>query len=204
MIWYFSTLWNVPHKRLVTICHGSKLLWHYWLCSCGPKRRTTCPCRSHLPLLIALGDIQSKRQQRKIPKHKTQWGVATGSLFGTPTSLCVGQLGFSLTKEQPTSNAKASCYSCQLGPAPLPSLLWELPLGPGAVVTRAEHLLLRCPVDSAVPPHGGCCREGWFSVFLRKYSFWLEVSHVLHVCSTCLPFADRLPDSSIIHICIYK
>lgn len=50
----------------------------------------TCPHRSLSLLLTASGDIQSHRQQRKIPKLKTQWSIAIGYLSGKPTSLCVG------------------------------------------------------------------------------------------------------------------
>lgn len=77
-----------------------------------PKDENDLPTEKSVTTATVLGDIKSNRQQRKIPKHETQWSVAIGFLSGKPTSLCVGQLCFGLTREQPTSNAKASRYPC--------------------------------------------------------------------------------------------
>lgn len=150
----------------------------------------TCLCRGLSLPLAASKNRKANEQQTNKKTPKLFFPLCGAALYLPPESASLW------TQKQITASASVSAR------VP-PFLLVGDAFGPW------------CCCDELTPvsqtPRGLCRPSPWWllwgecvPVFLRKYSFWLEVSHVLCVCSTCLPFADRLPDSSIIHIQINK
>lgn len=150
--------------------------------------KMTCLCRGLSPPLTASKNIKANKQQTKKPQTSLPfvWDNSISASWEPFTLNTKANHCFCLSFR--TSSSFSACGSC------LEAL----------VLLRWANTSLRCPVGSEAPPHGGCSGENEFLGFsgniLSDWRFPLCFLSVL----LCLPFADRLPDSSIIHIPINK